>query len=252
MILARKGNEGKERLEPHTCCLCKKVLKNRFSTQQHLEMVHKVNPFTVKSIESYEALPVVKKPGKLEALALKGNEGLRTKDPHTCCLCQKVFVTRRTLYLHLNTIHLKTKKWCCDHCPMVFFARNVFINHLKASHGLSNHRQETSGEQNTCGLCQKVYKCRGSLRRHLEIVHARTKTFECDFCAKFYLDKQILRNHIKQHMQMYTPRESCPICFRMLTSGCLRRHLKTHNEKDCNYVCEKCSDAFKSAEELRR
>lgn len=170
-------------------------------------MVHKVNSFTVESYESHEALKTdIKKPETAEALALKGNEGIRADHPHTCCICGKVFTCRSTLRLHLNIVHLKTKKFCCDHCPKFFFAKTLIVSHLKTSHGQSKQRQETSNETknlykdpHTCGVCQKMFKGRGGLRKHLEIFHVRSKTFACNLCPKFYFDKYILRKHMKTH-----------------------------------------------------
>lgn len=134
-ILAKKGNEGLRSVDPHTCSICRKVVAKRHSLRDHLRTVHRVG-----MSDSHEAfIPDAKKPA--EALAMKGNEGVKCEDPHTCCICQKVFKFRAALEIHLDTIHLKTEKFCCDHCPKFFFAKFSIIDHIR-----DVHSKEFNGE----------------------------------------------------------------------------------------------------------
>lgn len=80
-------------------------------------------------------MPGVERPETAEALALTGNEGLISSKPHTCCFCQKIVRSRAALRLHLNIVHLKTKKWSCVHCPKFFFAQFEIENHMKWNMG---------------------------------------------------------------------------------------------------------------------
>lgn len=43
--------------------------------------------------------------GTLDDFVKKGNERLRSKDPHTCCLCKTVLTTRHNLKSHMKIVH---------------------------------------------------------------------------------------------------------------------------------------------------
>lgn len=106
----------------------------------------------------------------VEALVLEGNEELCSRDPHSCCFCQKIFATRHTLKNHLQSIHLKTEKMMCDHCPKFFFAKKPIIEHIKRAHGEKKY---------ACDKCNHKATKRSCLESH-KSVHAA----KVEFCRK--------------------------------------------------------------------
>lgn len=212
VVLARKGNEGRKWKVPHTCCICQKVLKCRAGLRSHLNVFHvktkkwycdlcpKVyflkNAIAehMRGVHSKEKFPSAIRTRNVRrgrpknpddpvcAMALKGNEGLRSSEPHTCCFCQKVMRSREILRNHLNIIHLQMNKWYCDHCPKFYFMKSTLVDHMQAVH---------SKEKFTCKICNQQYT---SLKHHTQ-EHRRV---QCVICGRM-----VFRSNRKKHARRH-------------------------------------------------
>jgi len=60
-----------------------------------------------------------------------------------------------------------------------------------------------SGEEYKCYYlnCQKSYKTKYNLRRHINCTHLRIKNFTCCYCSKSFGTKQNLQEHEKLHVK---------------------------------------------------
>lgn len=163
----------------------------------------------------------------LEDLEKKGNDGLTSKDPHTCCIFQKVISNRAYLRRHLETVHLRQAKMSCDLCPKFFFAKNSIKHHMKV-HGKQRF---------ACNICDFKAKVKQSLIRH-KLTHA--VKVGCPIC-----NKQV--SSLDCHMIQHRPKVSCPICAKMVTKKQMKLHMKTHVKK-----CRNCQEVFENLEDLKR
>lgn len=90
-----------------------------------------------------------------------------------------------------------------------------------------------------CSYCQKTYKSKIYLQRHLAKEHKQCR-FTCRSCAKIFDNKQKLAQHVRQH----TFHVSCPVCRKLLYSKyTLAVHMKQHPDQ-LQHHCEICQKKF--------
>lgn len=167
---------------------------------------------------------------KVIALAKKGNHGPKTTDPHSCCICQKVFSCIETLKKHLVTFHSKSKKISCDLCPKFYFTKAAISNHMRI-HGKKNF---------FCNVCDYRTPAKAHFQRH-KLTHSAKA--ECPICKK---QVTVLNEHMKTHTQT---KVSCPVCGKLFCkSSSMKHHLKSHEIRKCGECCE----TFENREALRR
>lgn len=113
-------------------------------------------------------------------------------------------------------------------------------------------RSHTNEKPYACPSCEKCYKDRGTLKRHIERTHLpqkRQRNFICENCGKGFFSK----NDVKIHMRTHTGETpySCSVCsLRFTQISALQRHKKRHTgEKD--HLCTACPKRFCTKEELK-
>lgn len=164
-------------------------------------------------------------------LCNQGNEMLKPSDPHSCCLCLKVFTNRQALRNHLEILHIRSQKFACNSCPKFYSGKQALKHHMK-SHGKKSYE---------CKICDYKTAAKFRFERH-NLIHA--SKVDCPVCRKSV-------SNLKQHMYKHKPKVQCPVCSKMFQQYSLKAHIEIHLEKRI-YVCEKCSEAFEDLEELRR
>lgn len=166
----------------------------------------------------------------VQCLAIKGNEGVKPFDPHSCYFCHKVVTCRGTLRQHLKTVHCRGKKLFCDLCPKFYFTKKVLIHHM------TSHRQKTL----QCNICDYKTPFKNRFKDH-KFVHSKTT---CTICSK-----QVAS--LSCHMRSHKPKESCPKCQKIISRNCLKKHIRRHHSSKL-YPCDKCQETFEDKEKLRR
>lgn len=167
---------------------------------------------------------------KVEALATKGNEGLRYVDPHTCCICRKIFTRREQLKVHLEVVHCKSKKMFCDLCPKIFFTEKIISQHMRLVHSKKNF---------ACNVCDFKTVDKYGLKIHMANHSAKV---ECPICKKHV-------STMKSHMRIHKPKEKCLICQKMVNKSYMKQHVKAHSKR-C-YKCESCNEVFDKKRDLK-
>lgn len=160
---------------------------------------------------------------------------MKCSDTHTCSLCHYKFGNRQALRNHLENFHVRSQTFSCDLCPKFYFLKQMLRIHM------DEHRQRSF----ECKFCNYKTSIRSRLENH-EFIHAAK--VDCPVCSEPVSN---LKRHMRTNHELGVPKEACPICSKVVNATSLQRHLRIH-EDEKNYVCEKCSDAFKSFEFLRR
>ncbi|KAJ2941784.1 hypothetical protein O0L34_g10590 [Tuta absoluta] len=83
---------------------------------------------------------------------------------HKCPVCQKVFKSHTSLYLHKQVVHKKNNPdHLCDHCGKPFPNRAKLRNHIIALH--------TTEAPYACSTCNARFSWHSCLSRHVRRVH---------------------------------------------------------------------------------
>lgn len=82
--------------------------------------------------------------------------------PFLCEVCDKMFATRKSVYLHSRDVHLKNYKCGHDGCGKAFGSNRDLQDHLTV------HTQIRSEK---CNVCSKTFANRNTLRKHFRRFH---------------------------------------------------------------------------------
>ena len=144
---------NKHMLENHsgvkyTCTQCAQCFKNKYTRRGHERVVH----------------------------------GEKTKK---CDDCGKMFVTERTLKVHIIQVHIKSKDKICPSCGEAFFLVETFKIHLL---------RHSDDRQFPCEVCGKSFFTKRDIRKHSD---THTMPHECDKCNKSFGSKALLKDHVQ-------------------------------------------------------
>ena len=94
----------------------------------------------------------------------------RTKARHrgehvVCAQCQRTFVSRQVMMVHVKHVHQKLYRHQCEHCGKGFSVRSNYYDHLTTHTGV---------KQNVCEICLKQFTFRQSLKAHIVRIHHST------------------------------------------------------------------------------
>ena len=121
---------------------------------------------------------------------------------------------------------------------------------------ISENLNDEKAESYNCQFCNKAFKLRCILKRH---VHSHTKPFKCKFCEKSYSQKSVLEYHeVNAHLD---PPEvenkdqktfNCKVCGKFLKNRTtLKRHLTLHfGETKKAFKCNICKKLFTQRQQI--
>lgn len=124
--------------------------------------------------------------------------------------------------------------------------------HLKEEPNIryNNSKCSLADKEFKCEYCENVLKSKASLPRHLNLYTSK-KTFECDKCPMKFQTYSRLRYH--KFTNHATTKQKCELCDKLFSrpQG-LKRHLKTHQERDRSFKCDVCLRSYINVDHLRR
>ena len=188
----------------------------------------------------------------------------------SCGLCDKKYISHRSLYDHMATHHGE-RKFQCSRCDKRFATGTELTSHLrchpkqartlrhkcshceKSFHGdshLQNHMRRAHYEHSdkkifACHICMKTFRDSSGLRKH-KITHTKTRPWKCKLCPKTFKTKSVLNTHIRTHSDHKA--FCCSHCgARFHTAGSMNAHVKTQHlkmEEERKYLCTECGGKF--------
>lgn len=144
---------------PYVCSACPKSFKIRGDLKRHYRIHTNERPYQCR-IEGCDLKFITSDNRKCHELI---HQNIRL---FTCSQCTKSFSNKRNLVNHEN-IHTKTKPYVCNVCERRFTEYSSWYKHSRV------HKCEKDEEQriHKCKLCQRAYKNRGCLEKHLKQFH---------------------------------------------------------------------------------
>lgn len=190
---------------------------------------------------------------------LDNHRNTHKRSASLCPECGKLFDTRFKLTQHIITIH-NTEPVKCEVCSKVLKTKKILNEHMKT------HLKSEVGSripQAICPMCGLGLAQKGSLARHILLMHEKhkmvpcNKTYTCSECSEVLPNKGKYYSHRRMHRAM-VDRFPCEVCGREFNKKQnLRRHIYLlHDERrvieDPIYGCQICTRSFREKKNLRR
>lgn len=207
-----------------TCVICS-VVHISFKNLYHHMSSHYRNYCCKKCGAGYITIAALRKHGKTHAQGI-----------FPCDFCGKSYTSLTKKRNHEKGVH--TGGWLrnkCPHCPEIFVSYYDRSEHLVKVHNQTPIIYP-------CNACNKTYKKKFELNRHIKHHHLQQRSFLCDKCNAKFFSKRGLADHLSRH----TGGEvcSCDVCGKAFSRArTLKEHMKIH-EDDKRFQCEICQKTF--------
>lgn len=187
-----------------------------------------------------------------KATRLSLSQHLQEKHPESVLTCEKCslkFIDSERYDCHQLT-HINGE-YLCENCDVKFGTISELCNHRNSEHTLKE------GEENTCPICNKVFRVRAKFVTHIVKLHrgkvqidglvwGNRRTLVCNVCQKIFRKASLYLAHEKTHRGKTL---SCLYCENTYSSqSLLQDHILTHLFGD--YECSDCSAKFASPHQL--
>lgn len=130
---------------------------------------------------------------------------------------------------------------------------SVCSRRCQSMSGLSVHMKSHNDERPfQCPTCNKTYKDRGTLKRHVDRNHLqkRERHFICENCGKGFYSKCDIKIHMRVHTGE-TPYTCQICCSRFSQLSTMLRHKRRHTDNK-SYMCATCGKPFWTKDELKK
>ncbi|CAF4913224.1 unnamed protein product [Pieris macdunnoughi] len=163
-------------------------------------------------------------------------------------------------------------RWRCVVCGGCWSRASVAADHVHRHHAgptpthtcnmcghrdttlgkLRNHIKKAHSGQHKCELCDKVFRDKTSLRKHL-FIHSGVKEYSCSECGKQFLFKKAMEIHLVTHQSpAYMYCYQCDMTFKnqMSYNQHMKYNLKHIDPDKLKYACKLCDKKFVKAKRL--
>ncbi|KAI5706690.1 hypothetical protein M8J75_010468 [Diaphorina citri] len=186
------------------------------------------------------------------------------KNIYDCCFCEDIFTRKQAYHEHLAKVHVKnvatTRRFmicACPSCGKLFTNRSNLNRHLENTHSASD-------ETFTCNFCERQYKSKLYLKKHIRIMHLnastgplskkvceipKTKQVHCDLCGKKFNNAKQLDGH-KNACSLFLHKDTDGEETEnyMLTARTMKDTIKSTRKSVCttsdSYTCHFCGKTF--------
>ncbi|XP_063987249.1 zinc finger protein Xfin-like [Diachasmimorpha longicaudata] len=183
----------------------------------------------------------------------------------TCPYCMKTSASKDHLAAHIAKIHRyepETKEskdtgsypspsaeediiHHCEKCNKGFHKRYLLRRHMK---GCQNYRKDPGALLTRCRACERIFKDRASLQKHIENHHS---SYTCHLCDETITSKLGIMTHNRIN-HMNHPDLTCSSCKKLFrTREDLESHKKDHKYHNSPNVCDFCGDTVENKLKLK-
>lgn len=213
------------------CDHCKKIFDKKSRLQRHVYIHSNVKPHKCKHCKKQFRHPL-----KRQVHIVKKHVLSAQIEMFICDLCNKPFLLKENLSLHLSNHTKGVGFYKCAFCD------KKFSNHYYLTEHESHHLKTSKYK---CPKCNARFINRSRLILHVK-THKNVKDFICQYCGKEFLRPHSIRRHVEICHSGF--RVQCPICHKKL-KGHLTEHLRTH-EKSKPHKCPDCGQRFTQSTQL--
>ncbi|KAK3866430.1 hypothetical protein Pcinc_028037 [Petrolisthes cinctipes] len=184
---------------------------------------------------------------------------LRVHGPVLICpICSVAFSDISDFQTHVQNEHSDIPvAFTCAVCRSSISALEDYCAHMethqaeagaivdKGNQGRDGFGSSVEEENNTCcTICQKSLKSPSELKSHIQRVHGKQSSFQCQVCFLRYQSNGGLLDHMETHT---TGAINCPLCCRQFAKFAhLRSHCDIVHGDTASFRCHHCSYSAKS------
>ena len=199
------------------CVICKRSFTGSKEFETHFEYFHKED---------------------------KGEQVQTNSTNFKCNICGTNIVSRSGFYKHMRNFHGK-RRFKCEYCRNEFTQNAHLQKHQRRFHPVESGLQPDSI---TCEFCDVTIKFKLDYKKHVDIVHRGIKEFECNLCEKAFTASHSLKKHVNishaRNSTSSTEEVLCDICNMKFTrKGSLTIHV-TNKHIIKLHQCKQCEKAF--------
>ncbi|XP_005111930.1 uncharacterized protein LOC101862846 [Aplysia californica] len=189
----------------------------------------------------------------ISPIMLKRHELKHKKILYKCKVCA-AYTTDRPglLQRHIRLKHSSPSNVVqlhCSQCPFVCSTPQGLAKHTQKHRKTDGRRDEQEEGSHSCNECEKVFRNRMHLQRHMRDVHGpELRPHLCDTCGKAFKRTDALQQHKLVHLarsarQLPFKCSTCSKAFR--SQAHLKEHMSMHSSER-PYLCQYCGAAFKT------
>lgn len=162
---------------------------------------------------------------------------------YKCGHCNRVYYSERSLKHHVKLKHTTDEAVECEICGKVCSNKYYLASHSKIVHNNSWSK---------CDYCDKQFKSKRNIRRHIEYTHLGMQRYKCIECETLFKEKRSLRKHVRTKHPDSVIFPQCQFCQKRFESAkSCKIHLKLLHSFNMNtYPCHMCSVSFSSNKAL--
>ncbi|XP_055843447.1 zinc finger protein 91 [Episyrphus balteatus] len=139
----------------------------------------------------------------------------------TCDICNRKFVSSKTLSKHVKSVHNKIKPFICNVCGLKTTRKSVLAIHM---------RQHTGEKPLACKVCKFRTRDPSTLRSH-EMRHGKNPKQKCKSCDKSFIQAAALKRHIRTNHPEEYKKISCELCnYVTISAEKLAVHMGDHSK----------------------
>ncbi|XP_037797583.1 zinc finger protein 287-like isoform X4 [Penaeus monodon] len=198
-----------------------------------------------------------------------GGHVLRVHGPSFLCpACSECFTDAGAFTAHLNGAHAEIPTaFMCVVCRHSFLNVGDYCSHMlthQAEVSLQAANKQDEGgaasladalsgssvqdDSNECTHCQKKFKSKMAMKRHMQRSHGEKPMFKCKICYLKFQSNDSLLDHTETHT---TGAIQCPLCPQQFAKfHHLRSHCNNTHHDTVTFRCQHCSHIAKSINAL--
>lgn len=156
---------------------------------------------------------------------------------HFCHECPAAFTTKTGLRTHL-LVHSNNRSHSCDMegCTAAFKSREALKRHIKSHLRFRKHE---------CSECLRKFADSYKLKRHKQSAHLPadpTQQTPCPFCEKVFKTRDVMKKHLVYHKPPEFRCETCNKEFYMMIN--LKTHIKSNHGGSKDFQCKYCNSSY--------